>query len=296
MDGGRISFVRTIPIGAARLVGNASEAQLEFMKELNKSMIAYQNQGVGKPLKKLMVTGIVRDLQSIGEEMRRSVPILFAGNIPVEVFPYERYFNMTETGSRDLKECAEASFFELMACITSRDKLQVDLTPKQAKLKRRFREQGRNAATLGITIMSIFLIISLFLLTKIYLKTTLLDKLNIIYDATFDRSRSLEQTSTQSRFVRSFLQSRGKSLYVFEKITDLIGSEVYLSKFQYEDEKKIYFSGTANSMSRVFNFVTALENSGYFSGVNTKQTKSRRQSGRDVADFEIECELKEGFE
>ena len=78
-------------------------------------------------------------------------------------------------------------------------------------------------------------------------------------------------------------------MYVFEKVSTVIGDDIYLSSFSFDKDDKIKLTGTADSMSRVFAFVTELEESQYFKDVKTISTKSRREGQREVADFEIEC-------
>jgi len=75
----------------------------------------------------------------------------------------------------------------------------------------------------------------------------------------------------------------------------LVGSDIYLSNLTYDNEGIVLLSGTAESMSRVFAFVTKLEASRYFSSVKTNETKSRRVGQSEVADFQIEARLAENF-
>jgi Tfp pilus assembly PilM family ATPase/Tfp pilus assembly protein PilN len=285
------TFVRSIPVGGRQLRVKKEEALLDFLRELNKSMVAYQNQRTGKPLKSVVVTGSIKELDFLKEEMRQSIPFLFASNIPIQMVSYEKKFRFSDTTQHNLEANTDTSFFEIISCLAVRSKLKLDLTPKEIKLKRRFRERGQNIITMGITIMALFLMISVFLVTKIYLKRAYLDKLNALHQSTHEKALTLEETSTQSRFLRSFLQERGKSLFIFEKVTNLVDNDVYLSNLAVDGEGVIKLKGTAESLSRVFNFVTDLENSGYLADVTTNQTKSRKQGGRDVADFEIECKF-----
>ncbi len=284
-------FIRSIPIGARQIREKKEEASLEFLRELNKSMVAYQNQRADRPLKQVVVTGNVKELDFLKEEMRQSIPYLFASNIPVSMVPYEHYFKLTNQSKADLAHHAGTSFFEVLSCLSMRRYLMLDLTPGETKLKRRFRERGRNIISIGVTIMSFFLAFSIFLATKIYFKRSFLEKLNVVYNSTVEKTKLLEDASTQSRFLESFLQEKGKPIYVYEKIADLIGSDIYLSNFSIGSDNMVKLVGTADSLSRVFNFVTELESSGYLSGVKTNQTKSRKQGDKDVADFEIECKF-----
>lgn len=47
-------------------------------------------------------------------------------------------------------------------------------------------------------------------------------------------------------------------------------------------------------MSRVFAFVTDLEDSPYFQDVEAEETKTRKAQGVEVADFRITCKIPEG--
>ena len=82
---------------------------------------------------------------------------------------------------------------------------------------------------------------------------------------------------------------------VLNVINGFIGDDLYLSQVNYGKDGNVSIAGTAASMSRVFAFVTQLMQSNYFSKVETKETKSRKEGKDDVADFVIECVLAKGF-
>ena len=63
--------------------------------------------------------------------------------------------------------------------------------------------------------------------------------------------------------------------------------EIYLQSILLGEEGRINIQGISESMSRVFNFVTALEESEYFKSVKTTSTTAKKDRGKDVAAFEI---------
>ena len=282
-------FVRSIPVGWQHLTANQTSAQADLIKELEVSLVAYQSQGVGRPVKQLSVVGLTGEFGFLEEALKTAVPSIATAKIPILAIPYAPAFLAESVKNPEAEPARKVSFFALTSALMQLSKLKIDLTPKELILKRKLRESGKDIIHLGILIMTTLLAISIFLGIKIQLKRLLVGKLDAINASTFDQARTLEQTSTKSRVLRNLLENRGKGLYVFEKASVLIGDDIYLSRFSYDHDNVIQLAGTADSMSRVFAFVTELEESNYFKDVKTTQTKSRRESDREVADFEIDC-------
>ena len=78
---------------------------------------------------------------------------------------------------------------------------------------------------------------------------------------------------------------RSRGLFVFEKFGSMIGEDIYLSGFSYDSDSSMTVKGTAGSMSRVFAFVNELEESVFFKDVEAQETKTRKEQGKEVADF-----------
>ncbi|MBI3306475.1 MAG: pilus assembly protein PilM [Candidatus Omnitrophica bacterium] len=296
VDQHQLVFVRSIPIGLQELRSGGEEVQTAFVGELEKSVSAYQDQGVGRAIKTLVVSGgseIKAELQKMIQKTRslnleKDLLLQFveaAAIIPADGQAFSKKEGMTDD-----------SFFDLTASLASLSFMRLDLTPKELKLRRRFREGGREVITLGVLVMACLVLLCIFLASKIYIKKEIIQKIDSIDEQSASEALSLERASTKARVVRNLIKNRGKALYVFERVTSLIGDDIYLTDFKYDQTGVLELKGTANSMSRVFAFVTDLEESNYFSSVKTKSTKSRHVGQADVADFEIECQLAEDKE
>lgn len=293
-DNGQMLFVRSISTGAEAFKTNPGIAHADFLSELNKSLAAYQDQGIGSLIRFVVLTGVVEDMSAVKDEIQKGCPIILANQALIKVASYQNYFEMNEKTMSTLKAEKSVSYFEVLASVVMGSNSRIDLTPSEVKLKRRFRESSKDMMTFGVLVMTLFLLISVFLASKIFIKNMLYDKLEKIHKPISGEARSLERTSTKNRVVRQLLENRGKGLRVFDILSNLIEEDVYLSNFSYQDDGKVELVGTAQSMSKVFAFVTKMEESNYFTNVKTKQTKTRREGTDDVADFDIEAQLAGG--
>lgn len=296
VDQHQLVFVRSIPIGLQQLKANLEQAQDNFTAELEKSVSAYQDQGIGRPLKSLMVSGGTEIKAILQKLIQKTSPFNTSGDLFLQFLEAGTIISADSQAFSQKEGMTADSFFDLTASLAALPLMQLDLVPKEVKLKRRFREGGREVITLGILLMACLVLLCIFLASKIYIKKEIIQKIDSIDQETADEAMTLERASTKARVVRNLIKNRGKALYVFERVTSLIGDDVYLTDFKYDTSGPLDLVGTANSMSRVFAFVTDLEESNYFSSVKTKSTKSRHVGQVDVADFGIECQLAEDKE
>jgi hypothetical protein len=294
IDGNQVVFVRNIPGGAASLKKNLAQSQSDFLQELNRSISAYHDQGVGKPIHRLLITGFTEYSGALEEEFK-SAGSPHAGKIEVSSFDYRKYFSASEAVMEVVNQADQFSFFELFSVLAHSEQAKVNLLLPEFKLRRRVREMSRDILGLGILIMAVFLLASLIMGSKIYFRKVVNKKLGQIDQKFGDEAKRLEVVSTKNRIVKKLIESRGKELMVLNVINGFIGDDLYLSQVNYDSEGNVSVAGTAASMSRVFSFVTQLMQSNYFSKVETKETKSRKEGKQDVADFIIECVLAKGF-
>ncbi len=289
LDHGQVVFVRSLSMALKELEG-ADETSMEaFSGELAKSLSAYQDLGFGRVLKKLFISGTSPALEGLAQKIKAK-----EGVPETEWVDYLEGFCFQAEALAKVRDSG-ADFFDLAAAAAETPSLQLDLTPREIRAQQKIRQESRDLAATGIWVMTLVLLTSFYLFGKIYFKTLLIKKLDDVNAKTFDEARYLERISTKSRAVRSLLEGRGKGLFVFNKITELFGEEIFLREFTYDLDGNLAVKGTADSMSRVFAFVKQMEESNYFETVKTNETKSRREGKKEVADFDISGKLKEGI-
>jgi len=294
VDNGQMLFVRSIPVGAKHFTESLESARTDFLKELNQSIAGYQNQGIGRAVKTLLLTGLIEGFGFLEKEIKTAIPQVETSQMTVEMVPYEKHFDFSKDALQSVKSEKEVAWLEVIASLAGGDRLKIDLTPKEVRMRRQVREGGKDVMVLGILIMMLLALIVFFLAAKMFILKTRVAKLEALDKAITKEAQLLERTSTKARVLDNLLKKRDGGLYAFQKLMSLIGEEIYLASFSYDDQGNLKFAGTADSMSRVFAFVTKLEESNYYRDVKTEQTKSRREGKREVADFEISCALAEG--
>ncbi|MFZ5801759.1 MAG: pilus assembly protein PilM [Candidatus Omnitrophota bacterium] len=292
---GRLVFVRSIAVGANNFLIDRGSATTDFCNELNKSLIAYQDEGLGEMPAVFFLCGVPAELENLSATLRKEIPLIAEKKADLEILDIRQEFDIEDRMAAFLHEEPEHSFFELAATVGHAPSLKMDLIPKEVKLKKRVRENAKEIMTLGILLMSMFVMVGFSMAMKIYFKDFEISKLEKINQETFDQARLLEKVSTKSRAIRKILESRGKGLKAFNKITELVGDEVFLSLYDYDLGGNLKIAGTAGTMSQVFALVTRLEESGYFESVKAEKTLSRREGKNEVADFEIVAKFGEGF-
>ena len=85
------------------------------------------------------------------------------------------------------------------------------------------------------------------------------------------------------------------TLDVMDELYRLTPDEIYLQSVFMDEGGLVNIQGISESMSIVFNFVSALDKSELFKNVNPKSTTDTKDRGKDVAAFTIEFRL-EGTE
>jgi len=287
-------FVRSIPIGAKQLgSGGERSAQGEFIKELNQSIVGYQNQGIGRNVKTLLASGLAGGLETLGDVIRTTIPAVQNSQIVLKTIDYKEYFNLAPSALENIESEPDVSYFEAISALAEKPRLKIDLVPREVKMRKHVREGGRDALTFGILIMILLTLVVFFLATKMAILKVRYSTRDALNKSIAEDARLLERASTKSRVLSKLIEERGGSLYAFQIMMSMIGDDMYLSSFSYDNQGNLKFSGTADSMSKVFAFVTKLEESNHFRNVKAEQTKSRREGKQEVADFEISCSLLE---
>lgn len=277
---------RNIPLGMENLIKEGPEAREKFITELVKSVEAYQTEDVNK-------TPVTYYLTSDDTKVKELEPILrekFKSNI--KLMPYLDQVKADQPIMLKLvSELDDESFLDLVACSVCVDEHQVDLIPEEVKQQRALEDQAKQLVKAGSFAIVLLLLICAVFFSKIYFHGLYLDKLSARFEKEHKEVERLEKISRNTKIVKDFLASRMVSLDVLDELYRNIPDEVYLKSVNMDEEGTITIEGTSETMSLVFNLVSALEGSELFKGVKTKSTTAKKERGKDVAAFEIALRL-----
>ena len=290
VQSGKLLYVRGIHIGAGQLV-EEKEAYLDrFEDELEKSMETYTTDEVGAPPKMLLLTGVLNELKDFDEMLTE------AAKLALKRQSYAEHFNLSEAARTVIQSSKMLSFMNLVAPTALFDRIKVDMTSEEKKLKIQLEKRVKEMLKTGVLTLVLFTLIFAGVTSKISFTKAYLKQITTHYLPVRDSAKQLEQMLAKTELVKSYLLGRGKSLEALTELYDVTPLDIRLSEIKYDEaSSKFSIKGTSSVMSSVFGFVSDLDKSQIFKNVKTKYVTSRNEAGRDVADFEINCVIDAGI-
>lgn len=289
VQSGKLLFMRGIHIGAKQLTEEEESYLDRFQDELEKSMEAYTADEVGAAPKSIMISGALNELTRFDDVLNE------AFKTPLKRMSYIDTFNLSETARGSIGSNKMISFLNLIAPLSFYDKIKVDLTSEEKKLRLQLERWAHEILVTGILLLIFLCLIFMNVTATISFKKAYLKKIATYYLPVRDDAKQLETMLAKTTLVKSYLLGRGNSLQALTELYDATPLGIRLSEIKYdENSSKFSVKGTSSLMSTVFSFVSELEKTNIFKNVKTKYVTARNENGRDVADFEINCLIDSG--
>lgn len=276
-------FIRSIPAGSEQLDRDVAGTVGLLVEEFKKTCEAYQAEDQGVPLKRFVISGT-----NLPSQLAQGVQDAFA----VETETLDVFAGLSASAeARVAMTSAPTSFLDAAAASFMTASLEMNLLPGDLKVRKSFREKGKEIFTAAIfAIVIVALILGVFL-TKIYFRNEYLSQISGTFETRQKEASELEAISEETRQVRDFQKKRGIGVRVIDEFQNVLPQEMYLSEISSNDEGRVSIKGTSKLMSTVFSFVTELENSRLFQGVTSDYAKSRKENDQDVSDFGLSAGL-----
>ena len=95
----------------------------------------------------------------------------------------------------------------------------------------------------------------------------------------------------QAKVVRGYIKDRMVTLDIIHELYAMTPHTIYLNNVTMDEDGTVTIDGISDSMSQVFSYVKALDDSAMFQEAKTKSTSTKKDNGKDVATFEIEFKV-----
>lgn len=282
---GEIIFVRSIPIGRHHLMSEPDRYQMRFVEEVKKSMETYQSEDIGPIPEEILLTG---SEQEGGELQKLLEQMLF---IPIKHFAYLDFASLSSQELRKSLTASEDSFLDVIAPLLNSGRSGVNLLPDEVKLRKRFEEKSKDLVSSGMHVMLILALLCVSLISNIFFKSMYLQNLNERYEPVIEASERLDKSFSQIRSVKHRLKDRHYAIEVLSELYRLVPNDVQLSGIKFTLEGRFSIEGNSRTMGTVFSFIGDMEESGYFTKVESRRTTKRREGDEEIVDFEIICTL-----
>lgn len=278
---GTVIACRNIPIGIRQLSEESPESYERFIGEFKQSLDSYQSEDIEQLPTEHILSDDGEDQQALQEALLNTL------SVHSRIVRYAEKVPVAEAARQVLVAKKKTTFLDVISPVLAAEKSQIDFLPEEVRVQRSLEEQGREGLRFGALILIFLVVVGLMVMSKLYFKGALLEKIKNEYAATQEEAKKLEQISTKTRLVKSYLTSRLIPLEAITELYRIIPNDVYLNSLVIDEKGKIMIDGTSDSMSQVFALVGSLENSDLFKGVKTRSTTAKKERGKDVAAFEI---------
>ncbi len=169
--------------------------------------------------------------------------------------------------------------------------LYISFLPKEYNDKMADKENKKELLLTSCLILTAILALLSLLIFKLYEKDKTLNLLsNQINSIQYDASQ-LRSFLKKAEILKSQKQKGGFIINVLKRSYELKPSNIFLYRLEYDGRYDFSYKGTVSSASEVFNFVKALEKSGYFKKVEVKYTAKKVVQNQEVTDFNILCQI-----
>ncbi|HQO59182.1 MAG TPA: pilus assembly protein PilM [Candidatus Omnitrophota bacterium] len=282
-----VAMSRNIPVGLTHLLKEGDVARQRLLTELAQSVEAYQNEDINRLPETYILTSDDATLKAFQPQMQEQL------KANIKIMPY---LDMIQAGQPEMvklvSEYNDDSFFSIISSGWSLAQAAVDMTPDEIKTQRAIEDKGRQIIKTGIYAVVMFILFAFIFVSKEHFNNMYLERLRADYKEKRRKVVAFDRKAQKTRIVKGYLNSRMVGLEVVMTLYKLIPDEIYLESISLDENGSVEIIGVSETMSRVFNFVTALQESDLFKNVKTRSTSAKKERGKDVAAFNIAFQLK----
>ncbi len=288
MNGDKLVFSRTLPLGARQMKEQGAAAEGEFVREVTRSMESGTAEAKLEKVHRMVLTGVADGIKNVAAVLTREL------NLPCEVV--DSFEGVQQQLTRPLQESsAHVSWASMLGLMIAPAQSMINLVPPEIKLRKQLEERGRDLAWCGTLLLSLVMIISMIGFEKIYRRTAYLDALKKEYVSVRPESEEMEKTLGKIKLAQDQMGAGGSFLDVLKDVTGVLPDSMTLTAIQYQDrDKSLVLRGITQEMSSVFQLLSTLESTPYLESVKTRNVSKRKVGEKELSEFEIVAGITRG--
>ncbi len=279
-QGDEAYYHRTVPLKAeAMFQDTAGSILAQFLAEVHRSLMAYDEEGFKSPCTRIILTGEAVKLSGLTEKIRSEM------SLPVTIVPAAAGFRLNEKAEQYFANETKVSFASLFGFLAGQ--VRGDLTPVAMRVRQTFEKKVRAASVLGAQVLFGLLLVSGFLLYQINQDMAYQTLLKSQTQQMEKPAGELEISLEHLRVVKNTLSKRGVLLDALVEIKAVTPPEVQWDNMTYSQGESLAIKGVSRQITKVFEMVTALEKSPLFIKPEARRVTKRKVDNKDVTDFEL---------
>ncbi len=284
---GQICFTKALSIGPTKLLMGGEKEIEKFTEEIQRAVEIYGNEGIGRRVSKVVITGAEIDLEAIIPKLSESLNLSVEWMSLVDNIPGgSEIMDFPENSTGSL------SFAGVVGLAWNPGGAQLDLTPPEVRIREALAQKGKAITSIGISVILLLTALTVFASQQIYSRKRYLEELSQEVHQTQQEASEVEAMKKKIRVIKDATGFENSSLEILSVLHKSLPADIYLRSITFEDGSHLILRGVAEKMSGVFRFLSTLEKQPNFHHVKTKHvTRASRKRGREEINFEMTCLL-----
>lgn len=281
----RLSFSRSTTLN---LDTNWEE---NLINEIKISMEVYKNEiKNAKDIPKIILSGNINELKNLDKKLTNELDVNVEINQPLKrliITPKLRKMYRLVDENPQL-----ATVIGLV--LTDKEDEVIDLLPEDIKGYKKQKERRKNLVLTLILISLLAFLLVMFIERKIFDTYQYITYLNKELTTNLPLVKQVELKKKRLKAIKKEIINKTLSIEIIAEVYKLIPQDIFLNELIFEEDTTTIIRGEAKNMASVFSLITILENSTYFKNVKVNYATKRKVSEKEVADFQITCQLERG--
>ncbi|MEA3328976.1 MAG: pilus assembly protein PilM [Candidatus Omnitrophota bacterium] len=288
----KLIYSRSISLGFLQFEQDFGRWQEKFVEEVKHSIYAYQNEMLDKEISQILISGAEPLVKGLNADILKERLGLGVGVIaPFKSIPLAGgTLTVRDAGTKGVSVSA------LLGLALAYPRQEINFIPQELRIEKKLKEKGRDLYFLGIYLILILVIVSSIFLGRMHNKERYLSRLKQEVSGTRARVEKLTNMITEVKIIKDRLTTEGILVRFIYEIHKAVSPDVHLASIRFDGKDHLTIRGVSKTMSEIFNFVSALEDSRCFRNVKTKYATKHKVKNKEMANFEIICPLAAGFQ
>jgi len=277
---GEVCFHRSIAARREAIVADPKGAEAQqFFGELHRSIMAYDEEGMKGACARIYLIGDPAAWEGLVEQMKKEM------HLSVTALPPQMGFDFSSRALERMDHFSGMSFAGLLGLLNPGK--PGDLTPVAVKIRRLFHRKVMTVSILAGQILFGILLVFSFLFYGVHQDMKYALYLESTNNQIAAPARELQVSIKHLKIVQGRVEKRGILLEAMAIIAQATSPAIRWTGLTYDQNSGIVIKGVSTAMANVFEMVSALEKSKFFSKPEARRVTRRKVDGQDITDFEI---------
>ncbi len=258
--------------GAEQL--KTGEERLRFIAELKQALLSFRNDSAQQKLPQIFLTGVIEENSPLINLIEKEV------NLKAEIVLAKDKENLTLPSK-------EVSFAAVLGFAYQHKKGDISFILPEAQIKKEIKIKIQQLLIFGICLTYIFTMSGLIVFLRLNQLQSYRDKLMLEVKRLKDKAGLLMEIEEKVNITKQYTGSKNSVLNYLYELTRICPDNIIITSFSWGNQKGLLIRGYAEQMPDVFSFVSLLENSKFFKGVQARTTRRRKLQDKELVEFEI---------